>query len=934
MSNNFQDFLKLCASDVLSKRKSDLQNTTIVFPNKRPILFFKRNIANEIQNPIFLPKFITIQDLYSEINNSIIPENIILVYELFAIYKKHLNSTESFDNFYPWGEMLIKDFDDIDKYLIDYKHIFSNIASIKEYEDSFSFLSNEQVEMLQRFWNVIDKNDSSEVKQKFLEVWNKLSLIYSDFKEKLSSLNYAYSGMSARNAIEKLQKHEEAFPKNQHYIFVGFNALNECEKKLFSHLKPQASFYWDYDNSYLNTDFNHEAGYFIKKNKADFGNELDDSCYNNFEKQKQTTIISVPNNIAQIKQVESWISKLSKEDISSSNSAIILADEQLLVPLIYSIPNNIPYNISLGYPLKNTSSYAFFTALLNLQQGQKNGAFYHKNIVQICESSLLTHTQKEDAQKLCSIINKKNMTYVSEKFLQGDFSVKSFFRVAKSPTDFIYYLEQIVSTVGEYEHINDIEKSVLYAIYQEIQRLKLLISEHNINIESISFISSLLKKSLLSKNIPIQGEPLQGIQIMGILETRTLDFKNLLILSMNEGLFPRTNVGSSFIPYSLRTGYGMPTIKEQTSIYSYYFYRLLQRAQNVTLSYSVQVDENSKGEVSRYIMQLKYDSPKAFSNITEKNISFSITPQSEHSISVKKEQETIERFKEYTEERPFSPSALDCYIRCSLQFYYKYVRKLKPLDEIKEMPDEADFGNFFHLTLEDLYKKFIGKEIKKQDIQAILNDSDLLEKTIEKNILAALKEDKNTTANDGNKKLAQSTITTYIKNTLSFDLQKAPFTISGLEKDVKMPLTIQENTVWIGGNIDRLENDKGLYRIIDYKTGTKKDAPKSLEDLFDTKNDKRNNAILQALFYSYIISEKYKTNPQAQLYYTRNLHLSNDANIKIDKNVVENFSDVKDEYVELLTDKLNELFDLNIPFEQTSQNKTCEYCDYADICRK
>jgi len=932
-----QEFLKLCAQDILTKRKSDLSEICIVFPNKRPILFFKEYIAQNISQSIFLPQFSTIEDLFIDNNESVIPENILLVYELYKIYSKHTKSTEAFDLFYPWGELLLKDFNDIDKYLIDASQLFLNISSMKEYEDSFDFLSEEQIDHIQRFWDILSVKSQSEEKTNFLKVWQVLHDIYSDYKLILASQNFAYAGMASRNLIELLKSGGELIQSKKHYIFIGFNALNKCETELFSILKDrkQASFYWDYDISYTQSNFTHEAGYFVKKNIELFGNEIHESEFNNFYTNKKINIISAPNNIAQVKQTNNWINKHNTNKHTASETAIVLADEQLLVPVLNSIPEDTSYNISLGYPIKTTPAFLLFSAILNLHKNQKNGAFHYKDITQICENPLLPKDVKVQAQVLRKKIAKHNYIYVSAKQCNETYNLAPFTIIKKTPKEFIQHLEDCITETGKRSETSDLDKSVLYSILQSVQQIKILIAEYNIPVEGVSFLASLLKKALNTATIPIQGEPLKGLQIVGILETRTLDFKNLLILSMNEGLFPKTNVGSSFIPYSMRTGFGMPTIKEQTAIYSYYFYRLIQRAENVTLAYSAQVDENSKGEMSRYIMQLKYDSPADFmKNISEAEIGFSIKPKIANSISISKDKETEEYLENFISgEKTLSPSAINTYINCPLSYYFRYIRGLRKIDELQELPDERDYGNFLHYSLEDIYKPYLNNIITTEIITSILsNKKGLLEK-ITVSIQRALSEDSATgSVNSGLIELAKNTVLKYVENTLLFDKAKAPFTILGLEKKVKLNYPIANKNIWLGGEIDRLDNINDVYTIIDYKSATIKNTANSIEELFDTTATKRNNAVFQALLYSHIISELEHTDPEPQLYFTRQLHLTKSAAIILAKKPLKRYSEVKDEYSEALTSKLNDLFNLSLDFTQTEVVDNCKYCDFNKIC--
>ncbi|MFO7868986.1 MAG: PD-(D/E)XK nuclease family protein [Bacteroidales bacterium] len=926
-------FLELCAQHMYANFSSeDFANMTLVFPSKRAITFFKNHIGALISKPVFLPRFTTIQDLFSSVSSKHIPEKIVLIYILYDVYKKHTGSSEDFDSFYSWGEMLLRDFHDIDTYLISADLLFSNISSLKSVESSFSFLTDEQIEHISRFWDVINVESDSDAKKNFVAIWNVLTAIYSEFKEELRTRNYAYQGMIARDVIEEIMRTGNFAERT--FCFVGFNALNECEKKLCTFLKnrSQAYFYWDYDVLYTQSAYNHEAGYFISHYLRDYPNELDETYFSSFDAEKSITIRAVPQTISQVKICGDWI---KNQTLSSqkNDAAVVLADEQLINPLLTSIPDTAKYNVSLGYPVRSTQAYTLFVAVLDMYMHIKNTSWYYKDVLRVCESPLLHSDFMEALQKVKRHIVQTNAVYVSEKMFEG-VSVGPYFKHCQDPDEFIDFLEEIVLISAQSDNCSLIEQSVFYAIYKEIKHIKFLKQTYNIPIVSIRFVARLLTKSLASVTVPIEGEPLEGVQIMGVLETRALDFSSLIILSMNEEVFPKASVGSSFIPYSLRTGFGMPTVKEQTAIYSYYFYRLLQRATDVTIVYSAQTDGVGKGEMSRYVLQLLYNTDLPKCSVKHYVDSFSVLPQKDIPLSFPKDEKAFDVLNSLLlkDSRPLSPSAITLYVSCPLRFYFRYIRKIVAPDKLTELPDERQYGNIFHNAIENIYKKYTNTQLTSEHIEYILDETEYMHSCIRKSIEKEFQVSLDT--QNSVYTLLFSTIKKYIYNTLKHDLERAPFYIVGTEYEAKHQLT-HTHPLYIGGSIDRLDNVRGKYVVIDYKTGQVKNTAPSIEDLFSQDNIMSNNAILQSMIYAYIVKNVYQTDTTILLYFIRKIHSDEQSLLRIGKQPMESFVDsYYKEFEHYLFELIDELYNPEIPFTQTTNKNVCNMCDYAVICKK
>lgn len=932
MSSN-KPFLDICIEDIINKHGFDFTNTIFVLPNKRPILFIKKYLTQHITQACFLPKFFTIQEFFASQSTRSIAHRLHSIHILYTLYKKHTGSSESFEEFYSWGDMLLNDFDDIDKYCIPHKDLFANLSAIKEFTNTFDYLNEEQIQTISRFWNTTKKTDSESIQSKFLTIWQALEPIYTEFNTLLAAQNLAYEGAMYReivsNAANTLQFHN-----NTKLFFIGFNALNTCETKLFDFFKTkkQAFFYWDYDQYYATKT--HEAGYFITKNISKFGNELSAEYFNSFSLAKTISIVESPNPIAQVKQCKSII-----EDEELDTSAIILADEQLLIPLLHAIPQTNSYNISLGYPIKQTQAFGIFEAITQLQQHYKSGSFYAKHLRTFCSHIYSNQCFSNSCNVILKRISTFNFSHISIASIDIDEACKQFI-VKPAKTPYLQYLKQCITYLITHTQAHKIDKSIWYAIYSEIEILEKVLTDVAIETENIAFLNSIVLQSILSKSVPIAGEPLQGLQIMGILETRLLDFETITILSANEHVLPKKTPGSSFIPYSLRIAFGMPTIKEHNAIYAYYFYRILQRAKHITLLYSTQSDDQGTSEKSRYITQLLYELPHYNTNaiIHTNHIAYPIAPNKQRGVVCSKQSKEFVQYIELlkTGKKTISPTSLYRYIQCPLQFYYSEVLSLKKPEEIKELPDDRDYGNFFHIAMEDLYTPYLNKTIDKQIINEILINSKHVDEIVYTAIQKVLKHE--TTINDTTTiELQAKIIKKYIENMLEYDKMQAPFTIYGLETKINHTYTIANTIVPIKGIIDRINLQNNTISIIDYKTGKNKLDCKSIESIFEGTKESSNSAIFQICLYAYIIHLQNNTkNIVPHLMFIRDLHKTQKTLIyqKEIKKHVESYAEIQDVFEPLFNQTISSLVSPEIPFTQTEDSKQCEFCDFIMFCKK
>lgn len=961
------NFLHHIATTLLQNYQEKLSDCCLVFPNRRAGLFFTKYLTEIIDKPLFSPKIITINELVQELSDVQIGDNLHLVFDLYKVYKTEIKSQETFDDFYFWGEMLLNDFDDLDKELVDAQDMFTNLASLKEIDDQFGYLTEEQQAILKSFWQNFDFSKHSKHKDDFISIWQILYPIYEKYQKELVTKKVAYEGMVYKEVADKIKQGESLELPYEKVIFVGFNALNKAERLIFDYLQDNelAEFYWDYDKYYLENK-RHEAGFFLRDNIKRYPSPDKDIVHDYLSKNdKNFQLISVPSDVGQAKLIPQIIEQFKEEnpDFDYNKTAIVLADEHLLLPVLHSLPQDVDdINITMGYSLKDTPIYSLVEHIIELQKGIKSSknsySFYYKNVLAILNHQYIKPHNSHKVQQLIENIVQLNRVYVAPDVFGDDELLKQIFIKVDDVNSISDYLLDILHKINKEINIvvdedeeapANLEQEYIYYIYLELNKLKEIITKHNIEFQKLDTFLNLLKKIIQTLKIPFTGEPLAGLQVMGILETRVLDFDNLIILSMNEGVLPATGAAPSFIPYNLRKGFGMPTIEYQDAIYGYYFYRLIQRAKNITMLYNSQSSGSGTGEMSRFIYQLKYESDF---KITEKNLVYDLKMTTPKEIAIQKSDDVIGKLKEYLQEeggrRYFSPSAINTYLDCSLKFYFRYIAGLKEPDEINEEIDPMMFGNLLHEAMNILYLPFKGKLINTDDIDALRKDKEAIKQSIIKSFKLKyfnIEEDKEIEIT-GRNILIYEILKKYIRQVLKVDKRYTPFEVKGLEEAFKVPFPVtvndQQKHVTIGGAIDRIDRIEGAVRIIDYKTGTVKDKFKDVDSLF-IKNDKnRSKAVFQtflyAMAYEKMNGDNYTLTPA--IYWLKDaFNPKFDYHIKqtIAPRKYETVVDYKlfaDDFESKLQELLEELFNPELDFIQTEEEDSCKYCPYIEICHR
>lgn len=945
-------FLSQCAKYIYEKHKEELKELCLVFPNRRAGVFFTHYLQRSIDGAAIGPGITTINELVASYSSRQKAEKLQLISLLYDVFLKHTKTTETFDEFYFWGEILLADFNDIDRYLVNAQDLFSNISDLKEIESIFDYLTDDQKKALEQFWGSMAVVDKKGFKEKYIAIWSKLFPVYQDFKKQLAEKQLAYPGMQDREVVETLDDEKKIYPYKKYYI-VGFNALNACEKRFFKHLQSlgKAEFLWDYDESYRD-DRQNEAGYFLRTNLKEFPSpddfKLDTKQFNSSKNIKMVAVSSVYGQAQQVPDFLNETKRWYRKEFD--NTAIVLADENLLFSALGAIPANIDkVNVTMGYSVRNSVVYGFLMLLAALLKNKRkegeNVVAYYRYVTDVLNHQLLGETETDVCKAYISQL--KNNNRITVPLAEIDFSPlhRQIFALPEKTADYSSYFLNVLAAF--YRHFKDAQMNnamlleLIYSIYQSIEKLKTVVddvlNEHNREINETVYFR-LFSQYLGQVSVAFEGEPLSGMQVMGILETRCLDFENIIILGMNENKWPRKYTAPSFIPFNIRMGFGLPGIDEQDAMYAYYFYRLIQRAKNITATYSVVKEGIGTGEMSRYGYQLQYDSVHKPAML---NLDFSFSNDPVEEIRIKSSKEIVDKLlANNSENHPLSPSAINTYLTCKLKFYYRYVLELPEPEEVKEEIDGVVFGNIFHDTLEELYKPYVGRVVEKSHIEKIQKDRVWLKNEVSRQI--AIHYLKKKTPIKGEIKLEGKTLLifenaiTYLLQLLKIDKDLAPFTVVSIEQRYKRWIKVGSKDVCVGGMIDRVDKVNGITRVLDYKTGNVKTTKfAQVEELFERDVNEPKKEILQALIYSWGLAKEISgTTIQAAIYPLRSLFGDNFvATVKM-KNKDFFFDEVAEDFEIELSNLVAEIYSEENEFAQTEHHKKCEYCAYNEICRR
>jgi CRISPR/Cas system-associated exonuclease Cas4 (RecB family) len=963
-------FLQRIARALHAEIGNNLRNHCLVFPNRRAGLYFRKYLAAEISKPVWTPSITTINDLFRSLSKLPLAENEILLFELYKVYRRIRKSPESFDDFYFWGDMLINDFDDVDKYLVNASTLFRNVEDIRKIDQQFGGLSPEQTEIIKRFWVNFNPEKQTAEKSEFSRIWSILNDLYNGLKDTLRDKSLGYEGMIFRDVIENYRAGYMSEITWEMFHFIGFNALNECEKALMIWLKKtgKARFYWDYDNSYLKKEKLNSAGFFLKENIRLFGNDMPedwsfDTLLSKGSGSIMRRIIDTSSDVAQVKLIPGLIEELP--DLTKDNAhhtAIVLADENLLMPVLTSLPETVQeVNITMGYPLRQSLVYSLVRSLLDLQRSSviRDGIilFRYQDVLSILKDPLIADFLNDADNEINKEIISANLIWVPSNIFEKSEHLSKIFIKPVNPALLSDYLKSIlIMVVSNKEKGRDIienepvQKNIrnefIYRVILSLNRLDAVANNPDISFTTDTWMR-ILDRLLRNQSVPFSGEPLSGIQIMGILETRTLDFKNLIILSVNEGILPSVTAGSSFIPFSLREAFGLPSINHQESIYAYHFYRLLQRAENITFVYNSNPEGLRSGEMSRFLQQLKYEPSlkpvflnQSFEIKTHGSVGTIVERTADH------RNQLFSMFFNQNDARMLSPSAINTWLNCRMRFYYRYVNRLKEPDKISADIDPSMLGSFLHETMKNLFKKYVGEVLNTEILNALVTNRQKLAAIIRESIDEILKRSDNNYIT-GNELIVRDVLMVYLVRILDIDKAFTPFTLLGVEKSYsfRMTLRMPDNTeaeVITGGRIDRIDIKDGVVRIVDYKTGTVSDSINSINHLFADDRKKDPDGWLQTMLYcEAYLAENPELTVRPSIYKIKKLPADmpdDQLRIKPDRNsevAVDNYSKVRKEFMDGLKETVQAIFGNSEPFVMTSDRwNKCPYCPYRTLCMR
>ncbi|MFA5650502.1 MAG: PD-(D/E)XK nuclease family protein [Proteiniphilum sp.] len=954
-----------------------LYTCTFVFPNRRAGIFFQKYLAEIAGKPLFSPTMLTIQELFETFSSYRPAEKIEMLVLLHDLYGRISGSNESFDDFLYWGEMLLNDFNDVDKYLVDARDLFRNVHDYRLLDDDMSHLSETQVDAVRRFWSHFMPVEGNKAKEKFQETWEVLHELYSSFREASRTRGQVYEGMMFREVAERAKAGELGDPEDRSYVFVGLNALTPSESALLLYLKNRgaADFYWDYESPFVHDEQN-RASRWVKENLGRFPSRYPLKDSSGAREKTKIEAIGIPSGIGQAKQVAQLLSgliasnKIPDPD-EAIQTAVVLPDESLLMPVLYSIPEEFgKINVTMGYALSNSSVALLVELVARLQQNirEKEGEalFYHRHVKALLSHPLVVLSAPADAATLRQTIVAYNRSLVSLSDIPSHPLLKQIFTPIARWQEIGGYLKTILTslynslteekrggdkrdsekpdsekpgeerTEGSTRAI-DLEREFIVQCYKTITRLEDSLRGGSAKM-SVETYFRLFKQLTRGISVAFSGEPLSGLQVMGVLETRAIDFENLIILSVNEGVYPLRSAASSFIPYTLRQGFGLPTREHQDSTYAYHFYRMISRAKRVFLLYDTRSEEMQTGEISRYFYQLKYLYPDHF-EIAERVATYDVAAPEILPVSVSKTPAVMRKLDAFKRggESFFSASLINNYINCPLQFYFTAVEGLSLEDEVQESVEADVFGSIFHRVMEIIYNRYKGKTVTPDVLNEISKDEELLTEALEKAFARYyFKDETKQYPLEGQHYLVAEILRSYVKQTLKVDRQFTPFEYVDSEYRFSQPYHVIDSLeVNFKGSIDRVDRVKEMHRIIDYKTGSGSTEFKEIPQLFDASKNNRPCQILQLFVYGlFYLMENPGARISPAVYYLRAVYKNFDPTIQYDKHSIDDISVYLPEFKEHFDALLEEIFNPAVPFTQTKNPKNCQWCAFRELCQR
>ena len=892
-------FIKNVIEKIFADNTRNISNSIIILPNKRSRVFLKKEISKVSKKTIFAPKIYDIEEFMSVISGIEKISDTELLFEFYNVYSDHTKDSdkETFEEFISWAKTLLKDYNEIDRELC-------NTESLFDYLKAFKDLTH---------WSNYE-NETTLIKN-YKEFWGKIKVYHKDLNNRLAKRRRGYQGLIYREALERIQGYIESTSHINH-IFIGFNALSKSESEIIQEIiSKNGEIYWDIDKEYLKSEYNN-AGLFISaylKNWSYYKNNDLEIFANDYKKKKNIEVIGTPKNIGQVKYVGELIGSLSSEELD--DTAIILADETMLIPLINSIPTNVKnINVTMGYPLKNSNIFSFFYLLLRVHSKNQSG-FYYKHLLSILSHELISPilNKKKD---ICQKIKKENLIYMTmDEIIEIDKENKAIYKLLfskwKDANKGISSCLKLIDLIKKY-YLNNpgndfINIELLYAINKIFMQIKISSKKFDY-LKNINSLKVIFKELCEISSTPFNGEPIKGLQIMGMLETRLLSYKNIIISSMNEGVLPVGNNNNSFIPFEIKKANNLQTFKEKDAVFAYHFYRLIQRAENLWMLYNTEPDSMNNGEVSRFIRQIEVEGIHKVNS----HILIPGTPIKYKTETVYKKTPNVQKKLETLFSSGISASMLCLYSLDKIKFFENYILGLKE-DKIEETIASSTLGNIIHDALELLYKEHVGKQL---DIKSLNKLKDSVNDSV---LFTAEKYVKKRNLKKGKNVIIIETAKKYVERVIDIDMNELDkgnsIKIIAIEKEFDSILKDNVKEYKIRGKIDRIDEINGKLRVIDYKSGKKLyKGNLEVKEISEIRNEK-GIYNLQLLFYMVGIYKEIKAKfIKSGIISLKNTNDGVLEGIYEGKNIlsVENIMSFEKELITMI----NEILDKNIMFEK------------------
>jgi ATP-dependent helicase/nuclease subunit B len=898
----------------LAGSKESFRDTLCVLPSERAGVFLAQELKQQTTENIFLPEIISIEGFIERVSEFRKEDNVNLLFDFYKVYTRNEETPkETFDSFSQWASVALQDFNEVDRHLVNAADLFTYLRDIKRIEK----------------WSVGNENKDAGMMENHLSFMEKLDVNYQKFYEYLVSQKKGYQGLLYREAAKNIETYAQKNSSSK-IVFIGFNALNKAEEYIFQELLKSelATVYWDADTYYM--DSSKSAGTFLRKYKENwtyFEKNQFKFIGQYIQKDKEIYEIAATKNVSQIKTVGSLLEKQH----SLENTALVLADESLLSLTLNSLPEKVDkLNITMGYALADMPMVGLFHLIFDLYLNQekfgKKDAFYHKDFERLVSHPFFYRLfgESEDFQRLKKFVIQNNQVFVSVAQIQKNLveeGAKPFLQIFEISQEVPRFIKVCIALIeANKENFKGFEKECLYRFYNLFLQLENLNSEYQF-IKSIKILQGIYQQLITTEKLSFQGEPLTGLQLMGMLETRALDFETVIVASVNEGVLPAGKTENSFIPFDVKIEYGLPTYREKDAIFSSHFYRLIQRAKKVYLLYNTDTDEYGAGEKSRFLTQLEVE---GFS-IVKSSVSLPVVNTKKEEQLVQKTPEIITALKKIATSG-FSPSALSTYVSNPIAYYKRYLLKIKDLEEVEETIAFNTLGTVVHEVLEEFYRPFIGKFVVAENVKSMQKEKEkALQKSFQKHY-------QNGNLDKGKNKLIFEVAKAYVSNFLAAELRLLvagkQLKIIGTETKIKVEIQIDglDFPIYLKGEVDRIDELDGVKRIVDYKSGKVTASELKMPDFSKIKEGRKYNKALQVMFYAFLYTQENKTifdgELESGIFSFKN---SNEGFLKM------NFAEgrAKDhkvtserviEYMEVVKEIINELFDMQTPFEENTDD--------------